>query len=306
MDKVYHNPKNPAAFGGILALQRETKQPHTKVKKFLNKDTTYRKFFQRKGKRTRARILAASIAHIFQCDLFELTKFSRQNQGHKYLLVVVDCFSRRVSARALRNKTGPVVADKLREIFVELREKNLLAPNALCGSDLGSEFISKDAQKVFNDFNISWFPLRAPKKASLCELQGRWLLDRIYKHMHHTGEKRWVDQLQDFVDAKNKRPLRSLGMRAPNDVNYENRDTVYTHLYKEKKYKEPKLKIGQKVNISLDRMPFFKSFRGYYGSKVYEIIRKVDYGNISRYALKDTDDGEEISGSYYYFELLPI
>ena len=124
------------------------------------------------------------------------------------------------------------------------------------------------------------------------------------KWMHHTGETRYADRLQDFVRAKNNRLNRALGMRAPADISFDNQAEAYKSLFKLKRRSEPELKIGDLVTIAPERLPFCKNYDGYFDEKPYEVIRKTDYKGIKRYSLKDLAENAEISGSYNYAELL--
>ena len=307
MDETYHDPSHPAAYGGVSLLAKSTKKSKRQAQKYLRANATYRKFFQSKAKIERARVLVPSLGHTFQADLFDLRKYSRQNSGYKYILLVVDCFSRLVCARAIKNKTASQVAEALGDIFQQLRREDRLAPRALLGTDLGTEFYNTDADRVYNEFGIGHFALRKPKKSSLAEISGRWLLDRIYKHMHATGKNIWAQLLPQFVHAKNARPNRALGGRSSDEVTYAKQDEVYRALYGvSKRRPELPLAVGQKVLIVKERLPFHKSFHGYFGDKVYEISMTHDYEGIYRYTLIDTTDGVEISGTFYRQELFPI
>jgi hypothetical protein len=201
----------------------------------------------------------------------DLQKFAHLNRGHHYILIVVDVFSRLTLARPLKSKTGPRVAAALLDVFSELKARDQLGQQVLLATDLGTEFWNSHTKKVFKEFNISHFPLRAPLKCNFAENAGKYLLDRLYKHMFYTGENKWIDRLDDFVKAKNSRKNRSLGDIAPKDVNFENQASVYNHLYSEEGHQEKNpLKVGQKVQLSLDRLPFHKSFFGYFSEKVYK------------------------------------
>ena len=303
MDKIYHDPSNPAAYGGISLLAGHA--PRRKAEKYLRSNATYKRFFRNKTKFERARVLVPSMGHTFQADLFDMQKYARQNGGHKYIVLVVDCFSRFVCARPVRNKSGAQVANALRDIFQQLREQNRLAPRALLGTDLGNEFYNASADQVYAEFGIGHFGLRAPKKASLAEISGRWLLDRIYKHMHAAGVNKWVSLLPQFVQAKNARVNRSIGL-ASSEVNYQNQAEVYRKLYGITKRKvELPLSVGQKVHLARDKLPFHKSFHGYFTEKVFEIIMSTSYNGIYRYTLLDLEDGVELSGTFYRQELMP-
>ena len=46
------------------------------------------------------------IDDLWQADLFELTPYAKENGGYKYVLVVIDCFSKFLWTRSLRSKNG--------------------------------------------------------------------------------------------------------------------------------------------------------------------------------------------------------
>lgn len=304
--EVYKDISHPAAYGGIDALQKASNASKQQVKKFLGKNDTYRKFFRNKTKFDRARVLVSSVGHIFQADLFDLQKISRQNNGYRYILLVVDTFSRLIKVRPLKSKNANDTATAIKEVFEEFKKEDLLAPKSLLATDLGNEFWNSEVYEVLDTFDIKMYGLRRPLKCSIAEISGRHLLDRMYKYMHATNQKHWLSKLQTFVDAKNKRPNRTLGHVAPIDVSYDNQDKIYKKLYSKKsRKKEIPLEIGTKVQLALELLPFHKSFHGYFSDEVYEVIRRVQYRNIWRYSVKDSDN-DEISGSYYRQELLPF
>lgn len=306
MDSIYSNPQHPAAYGGVKPLQKATGNKIKNVKKFLNKNATYRKFKKNVTKFKRARIHVTSMSHIYQSDLFDCQKLSGSNSGYRYILLVVDCFSRMIYARPLKRKSAELVAAAMHDIFDGIKKSGLLSVKVMLGSDLGTDLWNTEVDKVYDHFDISHYALRKPKKASLAEISGRYLLDRIYKHLHATNSKRWVDDLQKFVVAKNNRFNKSLGL-APAQVTFENQSKVYDTLYPNiLEMKHPPLDIGQRVQLALDRMVFSKSFAGYFSDKVYKIIRIRDHNGIFRYTLEDTEDDQEVSGTFYREELLTL
>ena len=310
MDTIYENPSHYAAYGGVKQLHSAVQQDSTKseVEQFLDKNRTYRKFKKNKTNFKRVRIFALSLGVMFQSDLFDVQKLSRSNNGYRYILVVVDCFSRMIYARPLKRKTAQLTADAFNDIFTHLKNSGTLGARVLMGSDLGTEMYNTEVEKIYDKFEISHFALRAPKKASLAEISGRYLLDRIYKHLFSTGTKRWIDDLENFVNAKNTRPNRTLGGLSSSQVNFENQSTVYDNLYPDrftrKVSKKPPLTIGTKVQLALDVLPFHKSFHGYFSDETYRIKHRHDYNGLFRYTIEDTVDDQEISGSYYREELL--
>ena len=253
MEDIYLSTSHPAGFGGQNILFDAVK-PRKKLKEtklFLKNNKTYRKF-KIPTKIERARIFVTSVSHMFQCDLFDMQQLSRSNQGYRYILLVCDCFSRKIWAEPLKNKSAKIVSDAMRQIFSTIQEEGLLAPRALLASDLGLEFWNSEVARVLKDFNITLFALRAPMKAAIAEICGRWLKDKIYKYLHANDTKKWISELKNFVRAKNARKSRSLGGLAPVEINFDNQATVFDRLYPKNVKRQKPLDIGQKVQIAVE------------------------------------------------------
>jgi hypothetical protein len=299
---VYFDLEHPAGYAGIQQLQKATGYPKRKVKKFLDNQPVYRKFRVPKRKFKRAQIKATSLGVWFMADLFDMQKSANLNSGYKWILLVVDSFSRLIVCRGLKNKSGSETASGLSEIFSELTNKKLLAPQVLLATDLGTEFYNKECDKVYKEFNISRYCLRAPIKCSLAEISGRYLLDRLFKHMEQNKTKRWIDYLEAAVEGKNKKKNRKTANLAPCEINFDNQDDVYNSLYGNKVIEPFTLLIGDKVLVSKDRLPFAKARHGYYIEKVYRVIA-IHKHNVPRYSLAEDDSGEPIQGTWYAEEL---
>lgn len=307
MNEIYRLPSHPAAYGGVDSLASAAHTTRAKSKYFLRRNKTYRKFFRNVTKFPRARILVSGMSVVWQADLFDLRKFTRENRGYGWLLIVVDSFSRLVCARALKHKSGSSVAEGLKTIFGQLREKSLLAPRSILLTDCGTEFNNEDVKRVYEEFGVNHSVLRAPKKASLAEVSGRHILTRIYRRMYDKQHNKWVDELEDFVAAKNRRKNRALGNLASKDVTYENQDEVYKTLYPaSERTDELPLSLGTKVQLAFSKGVFHKSFAGYFSDAIYEIVDRFEYNGRYRYIVIDTSDGVELSGSWYAEEMLVV
>ena len=85
----------------------------------------------------RARVRVSSIDEQFDADLADMTSISRYNKGVKYLLVVIDIFSRYLWVESLKNKTTKEVVNGFKKIFKKGRKCSKLR------TDKGTEFIGK-------------------------------------------------------------------------------------------------------------------------------------------------------------------
>ena len=82
-----------------------------------------------------------SIDEIWAANLIDMQAFSKDNNGIKYLLTVIDVFSKFVWIVPLKRKTGQEVANAFSRILKERRPSKTWV-------DRGREFYNKDVQKL--------------------------------------------------------------------------------------------------------------------------------------------------------------
>ena len=82
-----------------------------------------------------------SIDEMWSADLIDMQAFSKDNNGIKYLLTVIDIFSNFVSIVPLKRKTGQEVAKAFSQILKERRPSKTWV-------DRDREFYNKDVQKL--------------------------------------------------------------------------------------------------------------------------------------------------------------
>ena len=74
---------------------------------------------------------------LFQADLADMQQYSAVNKSYRFILTIIDCFTRRVWATALKTKKGEEVAAAASKIFAQN------SPNLL-HVDQGIEFYNKN------------------------------------------------------------------------------------------------------------------------------------------------------------------
>ena len=82
-----------------------------------------------------------SIDKIWAVDLIDMQAFSRDNNGIKFLLTVIDIFSKFVLIVPLKRKTGQEIANAFSRMLKERRHSKTCV-------DRGMEFYNKDVQKL--------------------------------------------------------------------------------------------------------------------------------------------------------------
>ena len=122
---IYLDPSHPASFGSPYHLYQVVKKEgkykisHSQIKKWIQKQESYSR---NKGvKRTfqRGRVIVAGIDDQFDADLASLIYYADDNDGYKYLLVVIDIFSRYGWVESLKDKTAKEIVNAFDKILKE-------------------------------------------------------------------------------------------------------------------------------------------------------------------------------------------
>jgi hypothetical protein len=65
----------------------------------------------------RRRFIQYGLDDTFASDLAQMDQYAKENRGHKYILVVIDCFSKYLWTRPLKSKTTHDVSVAMEDIF---------------------------------------------------------------------------------------------------------------------------------------------------------------------------------------------
>ena len=111
----------------------------------------------------------------FQADLVDMQPYARENKGCRYMITVIDVFSKHAWAVPVKNKTGIEITAGMKSILEQGRvPKNLQL-------DQGSEFYNKDFEKLMKKYNINMYSSYSNLKASIIERFNRTLKGKMWK-----------------------------------------------------------------------------------------------------------------------------
>ena len=145
---------------------------------------------------------------------------TRQNGGMRYILTLIDVFSK--FARAVPVHFNDAIA--IRAAFGQvLTTANPRHPNHF-QTDKSKEFFKSNFQKLIKRHGIQHFASESKQKAAVVKRFKRKIKTTIWTYLSDRHTVRWIDIIQNIVDAYNHSRHRSIGM-APTDVlsNDENR-----------------------------------------------------------------------------------
>ena len=116
--------------------------------------------------------------NIWGADLADMQLLSRYNKGIRFLLCVIDIFSKYAWFVPLKDKKGVSIVTAYQSILKQSNRK----PNKIW-VDIGSEFYNASFKKWLQDNDIVMYSTNNEGKAVVAERFIRTLKSKIYKHM---------------------------------------------------------------------------------------------------------------------------
>ena len=207
-----------------------------------------------------------------------MQSLSRKNEGIKYLLCVIDLYSKYAFVFPLKYKKGISIANAFNKIIKQSNKK----PNKIW-VDQGGEFYNNVFKKWLSDNDIITYSTYNEGKSVVAERFIRTLKNKLHKHMTANGKNVYYDVLDDVVNEYN---------------NTKHNKRVYIDEHNEK---DSRFKLGDRVRISIFKNIFAKGYTPNWSKEIF-IVDKVNDTVPYTYNIKDLND-EEIIGSFYDKEL---
>ena len=295
--KQYHEPANPGSYGGVSRFAKSQGISLKKAKSVLEHDLGYTLHKPTRLKFPTLPVKVFTIDEQWTADLIEVINISKQNKGYKYLLTVVDVFSKHAWVEPIKNKTGQAVTTAFEKILKQGRTPIQLQ------TDDGKEFYNKTFQNLLNKYKIHHFSTGGDTKASVVERFNRTLKQRMYRYFTVNNTLNFVPVLQTFVKSYNCSYHRSIQM-APDQVTEANSRQVYANLYKNKKVNKPTLKVGDRVRLNKKFRLFKKGYLPGWTEEVF-VIRDSIPGPVATYKLQEWD-GSPLQGTFYKQDLQKV
>lgn len=244
----------------------------------------------------RRRVITKGIDDLWQCDLVEMIPYARINKGYKYLLTIIDVFSKFAWAEPIKSKSAENVSLALLKVFKQGRvPKNLQTDN-------GKEFYNSNFKELMKQYNVNHYSTYSTLKASVCERFNRTLKTSMWREFSYQGSHNWLNMLSKLVKQYNNKRHRTIGMK-PVDVTHKNEKILLKTAYSNIKISgRAKLKIGDHVRISKIKNLFGKGYEPNWSTEVFK-IEKIQHTNPITYKLQDLQDNP-ITGGFYELELL--
>jgi len=236
---------------------------------------------------------------VWGCDLVEMQEWNYQNKGFRYMLNIIDVFSKYAWSIPLKDKKGTTVAQSFKYI---VKQSGRIPKHIWV--DKGKEFYNKNMNDWLQENNIIRYSTFGEHKSAVVERFNRTLKEMMWKRFTAENTRKWIDMSDKLLHEYNNRLHSTIGMTPVKASLKENEMKVLQNIINKTKVAsrtKAKFKVGDKVRMSRTKALFEKGYLPNWSEEIY-IIEKVQKTNPVTYKIKDLL-GEVIEGSFYSEEL---
>ena len=166
------------------------------------------------------------VDEIWSLDILDLKDYGPENnRGYRYVLVIIDKFSKFGWTVPLKNKNAQTIKDSFENILINSKRK----PN-LIESDRGKEIYNNIFQDFLNKNNIKLYSRNSSYGAVFAERFNRTIRDLLKKPVFEKSDGNWID-ISSTITKQNNNRIHSSTKLSPKDASLKkNEGYVYTNL----------------------------------------------------------------------------
>lgn len=305
MRAIYYDPAHPAGFGSVEKLAKAAGVNKKVAAAWLSAQDTYTLHKKLVRKFKRSRYMVHDIGVLFQMDLLDMQSHAQTNKGVRYLLMCIDCFTRRLWVEPLIDKRGVTVLKAIKNIFKDLTPHKATF-------DSGTEFLNNHVLGYLRQKGIKYYTTTDKTKSALVERVNRTLRERMNRVMTSRGNREYLSYLPDLVFSYNLTKHTATGM-APLEIKASDVPRVYDYLYHgtgryksiRQKTREPRLASGDRVRLARTMGVHEKPSATFSWTPEVFTVSKVTKANPVMLSVTDDKD-EHIAGRFYQEETQKI
>jgi Integrase core domain len=244
----------------------------------------------------RRKMVMKGLDDLWQIDLVEMNKYSKDNKGYNYILTIICVFSKYAWAVPVKHKTGKEVTSAMANVFKEGRIPRNIQ------SDMGKEFYNSEFSALMKRHNINHYSTYTTMKSFICERFNRTLKNFMWKQFSMQGNYKWLNLLPKLLTKYNHSVHRTIKMK-PIHVNSKNEKKLLETVYRvpPTETKIQKFKVNDRVRVSKSKALFAKGYEPNWSNELFKIV-KVQKTRPTTYLLKDYLD-QPVLGAFYQEEL---
>ena len=194
----------------------------------------------------------------------------KNNKGYRYILVVIDNFSKFGWTNPLKNKYAQSITDAFSQIIKTSRRK----PNLL-ETDDGKEYVNKIFNEFLNKHNIKRYSRNTALGAVFAERFNKTIRNLLKKPVFEKGRADWLSELPSVIKQNSNTIHHSIKMTPIQATKKLNEKLVYNTLKDNREAHKPKFKLGQLVRTADIKKVFSKGDSTNYSYKLYTITEVI-------------------------------
>lgn len=305
LKQMWINKNKKYAFSGISKIYEHYKGeiPLKKIQDQLSEIQTYTRHKEGKKITKFNPFFVHKVDEMWQIDIMYLPNYKKESKGYKYLLCVLDVYSRKMFIRKLRKKDTSTIVRKFDDILLSVNR----TPVKIV-ADKGSEFKSTLFQQFCEGLGIKLIFTYNETKAAHVERAQRSFQNILYRILEEHQTRDFLKYLNETLGIYNNRVNRMTGY-SPNFAYIpENHEKISINLEKHynkasKKNKKPRFKEGDCVRIREAKHAFSRGYHPYFTEEIFKVKKVLINLPIPRYIISNYTGDEEIKGSFYSNEL---
>ena len=212
------------------------------------------------------------IDDIWSLDILDLKDYGPENKrNYRYVLVVIDNFSKFSWTLPLKNKNAQTIKDSFENILINSKRK----PNFLEG-DRDRSFYNNIFQDFLNKNNIKLYSRNSSYGAVFAERFNRTIRDLLKKIVFEQGDAKWIDILPTITKHYNNKVHSSTKLTPIQASLKKNEGYVYKNVLDKRKKVTPKFQVNDLIRTADIKKTFSKGDTTNWSYKLYKITEIIN------------------------------
>jgi len=277
LEKYYKQFNFPASSTFVKQLKNEgIKITKKEIDDFLvSRVEQQQTTIQSNRKKLLGKIVAYRPLSLIQMDIFDMQNYTRTNKGYKYILCIIDVFTRKVWTYAMKKKDNDNVQESFKKFLQQIGIQNN-TPTILM-SDNDSTFINKSFQEILEKNKIIHQPniIDDHHALGLIDRFARTIKTIFTRLFVQTKSDNWIDHIDEIVGNYNNNGHTAIDNIKPNDAFLKkNLQKIYNINYEKSLFNisVSDIDVNDKVRIKL-KGKFRKGTDARYTDEVYTVTK---------------------------------
>ena len=211
---------------------------------------------------------------LWECGLLIKQSLIKYNDMYRYILSVIDVFSKYLHLVPVKTKRGPAITSAFPSLFHDVDSRRPV----WLRTDKGKEIPSKHFQDMLHDEDIQFQDCRnTDVKCAFVEHAHRTIRDRHMKFFTSSNSYRYIDVLPKFVMYYND-TVHTTTCMAPSRVTDSDVLDICRRMEARRqrvRLATSKIRVGQHVRISKEKMRFAKAAEHNISTEIFRIVKVI-------------------------------